>query len=456
MSEREWWVDAAAGSGGDGSKQRPFSTLTPALKPCALIHLATGIYEGPLELPEDVIIEGSGDAVIHAEAPGTTLRLSRGTLRNLRVQGGAVAISVSDFARIERVTLSGFRTTGLELQRDAMASASEIRVLGSISETVGVRLLPGATAAFDDAKFEGALRHAVHAQGATLSLQRALVTGPVGALHLIESDARVVELRAAGGRGPAVFTAQSTLSLERLLVDGHEFALQAARGSSVFVRTLSSRGAHHAGVSEINSDLQLAHAAISDSGAFGALQLLGGTVRVEDLSVRNATSVGVMARHARFEARHVSVAGVRHEPGQAGELSDGDGVMFRGGSATLAQLEVSSTAGTGLSATSHARVTVGEFNCHACTVAAALVERGGTVNIHSLRATGSNSAALVIPDQADADVGDLTTDAVLPQAVWAECNSGARVVIRRLSTPVPPSPSRCIEYPTSPEPPGKK
>ena len=89
----EVWVDGSATPGGNCSSDHPYRDLKAALAPGALIHLAAGIYPGPITLPDGAaLISKNGTGVISLEGSGAVMTAGRGRLEGLSIQGGEVEV----------------------------------------------------------------------------------------------------------------------------------------------------------------------------------------------------------------------------------------------------------------------------------------------------------------------------------------------------------------------------
>ncbi|HSP81040.1 MAG TPA: hypothetical protein VLQ93_21130, partial [Myxococcaceae bacterium] len=119
----EVWVDGGLGEEGDGSRERPFTTLAPALARAEAagaplrVHLAPGRYRGPFVLPAGLELVGGGEAtVLQGEGEEVVVRAPRGvTLRRLGLEGDGGGLKAGGPVELEAVRFGGQpgRGTGL-------------------------------------------------------------------------------------------------------------------------------------------------------------------------------------------------------------------------------------------------------------------------------------------------------------------------------------------------------
>ncbi|WP_254036989.1 hypothetical protein [Myxococcus guangdongensis] len=201
VGRTEHWVDAAVQGRGEGTREKPWSSLSDALgHPGTLtVHLAAGEYRGSFTLPEGVRLEGKGPAtVLVAEGPETVV----------------------------------LRADGSEVESAGKAPST---ALPSSSQEPPPR----------EASQGQSLDEAAPGQGATRPLTDAMSVRPEekGKAPSGEAPRR----SAAGADQPLAFEEGVTL-LRNLTIRGGAWGVQVTRGRQVSAQNVSFTGQHRGGV----------------------------------------------------------------------------------------------------------------------------------------------------------------------------------------------------------------
>lgn len=436
----ERWVDAHAPEGGDGTSALPFKRLTGVLAPNLTVHLRSGLYAGPFELPPGIHLVGHGEVVLFAEGETTVVTATSATFEGLSLQGGFIGLNASGPVTLRRVHLSGHRRVAVTTRSELTIEDSVLE--GTVSETRGVVLSAGAKGVLNRVRFTGAFRRAVDAEDAVLEATELVSDGPVEALHLARTQALVRKLTVSGGRGPGIFAVEGALTLSDATVNGHEYGLEAKK-TALTVEGFTSRKAEFAGIAALQCTGTLRHVSTEDSGSYGGLQLLESALTVEGLKVKRGASTGVLVRLGTVTLDDATIEQIRPDHGPGGD-DGGDGLHVRDAEVTVKNLTVRDVEGLGVFASAAARVKIQLLRCERCKVGSVLAERIATVSVHGLISRGGQGPAIAVPDRASIVVedADITSSEA---AIWAECSQGAQVTVRRLKSNLPQPPSPCIE-----------
>jgi hypothetical protein len=429
------WVDASAREGGDGTRERPVRSLPRELPADTDVHVRTGLYEGPFVLGDGASLEGHGEVVLHAGPDGALLRAGNGAVRGVSLQGGAVGLEATGALSLERARLSGQRQQAATIT--GSVRARDLEVVGVVEGIDG--LVVSGALELDRARFTGGLKRAVRVLEGGRALVRASTSeGPKTFVHALSARVALKDGAARGGSSAAVFISGGELAVDDLDVTGHEYALQAVRGARVTAKGLRSTGALDAAVSVIEVTLELRDAQLAHTGPGGAVSAQQSTTTLEDVSVRDATHLGFFvkqgsARLARCAVERVSADGV----------SQGDAVMARDARVTIEGLRVADVEGSALFASAFAEVSVRRLEVERAAASAFFVERGATVRGGDVLVRGGRGPAVLVPDAATVELEGLSV-ASGEVPIYAECDLGARVTVRRLESTQPQPQSRCV------------
>ena len=99
--------------------------------------------------------------------------------------------------------------------------------------------------------------------------------------------------------------------------------------------------------------------------------------------------------------------------------------------------------GVGVFASAAAQVALEKLSCERCRVGVVVAELAAEVSVRGLVSRGGEGPAIVVLDRASATVEDADV-AVVQAPIWAECDLGARVTVKRMKSNVPLPASGCI------------
>ncbi|HEY8206419.1 MAG TPA: hypothetical protein VIG99_02985 [Myxococcaceae bacterium] len=441
----ERWVDASAPEGGEGTEARPFRALGAALAPeragvPVRVHVRTGLYRGPFELPAKWEIEGPESAVLFVEgAGGAVLAVADGRVAGVSLQGGAVGLAASGPVRAEGIHCSGQRQAAVEVRGGSLElSGADVRA--SVSEILGVNVIQG-RARVQDSAFTGPFRRAVKAEGAAVevTVERTRFVEAVTAVQLVGVNGHLLGLSVRGGRGPAVFVGGGEVVVEGLEVDGQEYALL-AREARLHARRITSRGAEQGGVALVKSRSALADLTVSGSGPVGAVEVVGGELDLQRFRIQRAASYGVHARSARVAISDGTIEEVTSD--RDGTL--GDGVHLRDAKGRVERVTVRGAGGSGLLVAEGSDIHGTELALERCRWGGVVVETLSSFFGRTIAVRDGGGAALAVPTEAGASVTGLTSVRNQEGAVWAECSEGARVTLKGLTDDAPRPRPRCV------------
>lgn len=436
----ERWCDASAPAGGDGSAARPWRALPGEVPQGVALHVASGLYPGPVRLRAGSRLVGTGVVVLVGGAAAAAVILEDAALERVSVQGGEVGVLALGAVRLEEVHLSGQRAAALRAGPGARVTAARLEVVGTLP---GVDGLAGEDAVLElrGARFSGGLRRAVALQGGAATLEGLRAEGPATLLHAVEARASLRDAAAAGGQGPAVFAAGGQLQVRQLTVAGHEYAVQASR-TQVVLEGVTARGPRQAGVALRRTTGRIAALRVERAGEEGGLLLDEASTRLEGVAVRGAASWGVLVRLGSAELDRLRVEAIRGEAG-GGPAVLGDGLVVRDAQVDGGVVEVGEVDGAGLLASAGASVRLQALRVAGSGGPGAAVERGAGLELGSLEVEGARGPALLATEGGHAAVGRLAAGEV-DGLVWADCEAGARVTVAQVARGPAPLPSRCV------------
>lgn len=263
-----WFADADAGAGGDGSADRPWSTLAIALAqvPAGATIALRGTFDEPVRLTQAVTLRGlcPGSSAIRAnQEAAVTVQGAEVELRALSLSGGT-AVSAQGGA----VNLDGLHLTG-RVGIDQVGGTVTIHTLSLTTTGTGAWVRGGE----------------MSGSGLELAIEdgTGLITGPTATVTL-----QGIGLHGQpGARRPFWFAGRATA--EALWADG-----QFGSGSMITAGAAVLR------------DLRLA----ADSG--GALRVLASaTVSIERAEISGADSFGLKVEGAALEAHDLTITDIR-------------------------------------------------------------------------------------------------------------------------------------------------
>jgi hypothetical protein len=442
VSSTDFFVDASAPPGGDGSEAHPLQRLEQALGPGGRrIRLAAGIYSGGLVL-ESVELVGGKSVVLATTPPAICLR-TRGAVKltGVQIQGGLTGLQVQNGrAELRGIRFSGQRGPAVEVSGESELVLEGSALRAGVSEQHGLRLAPGARATVRDVSFEGPFSRAVSATDpAALRLERVKVQQAVTAFHLEGGEASISTLEAGGGRGPALYVARGRLHLSGVTLVGHEYGLLTGDEAQVDGTDVRSRNAERAGVAIVRSRATLSRLSVDGAGNYGGVQLVGAQARFIDLSISGGRSSGLVMRDGRLEVLRARVSGL-----QSAEPGAGDAMQIRGGEATISHLVVDRCSGIGVLAAEGARVTVQGSEVRGAGVAGLSAETDAHLQATDVTLEGSAGPAVLVLDGGEAKLRRIRARDNQKGAVWAECAARAAVDVEEWSGDIRPTRSACV------------
>jgi hypothetical protein len=246
------------------------------------------------------------------------------------------------------------------------------------------------------------------------------------------------QISATGGRGPAVFVARGEVDVAGLEVDGHEYALL-SRQAILTVRSLRSRKAERAAIALVGGSARIEDLAISESGSSGAVNLVGGEVTIRRFRIERAATFGMLVRSSKIAIADGEIARVSAEP----DGLMGDGIQLRGARGTVERVAGRQLAGSGLLVAEASEVTGADLTLERCRWGGVVVETLSNFTGRSIAASESG-VALAVLSEATATVVGLTSARNEQGAVWADCDRGARVILRAPVDDAPRPFPRCV------------
>lgn len=428
------WVDGAWSGAGDGSRARPFGSLSEALArvpgggPPLRVHLAPGRYPGPFVLPAGVELVGAGaGSVLHGGGTEPVVRAPGGALlKDLVLEGGSWGLEAAGPVRLEAVR---FREQGTGAVR---VEAGHLTVVGGGFEAggtgaVGVLLVGGSRAEVREATFTGAFRRGVEARDSEAELESVRFRGPLTALYQEAGRVRLRDVSVAGGSEVGLFVQRGTLRLEDVTVTGHEYGLQSMK-ATLEGRGFTSVRAVRAGVALIGSQVELEDTVVLGSGGFGGVSLVASETVLRGLRVDGAQEYGVTATRGRLRLERAILTRLTTRDGDAG-----DGLHLRDTRVEAEGLVVRGAAGVGVLAAQGSQVVLREASLESCREAGVWAETLARVTAVGLEVRGSGGPALVALED-----GVLRVDALLARdnaagLVMADCQGATGVTLGRVS-----------------------
>jgi hypothetical protein len=443
------WVDAHAAEGGDGTSTRPFRRLQEALAltaPRRQVHLAPGLYPGPFIATDGTELVGGSATVLTADGPVTVLE-AQGTvsLRRLLVQGGRVGLRAAGSVRLSAVRFSGQRAAAISLAAGTTLEADATLLEATVSEALGLAIEAGARARLSGCTFEGPWRRGIEGTAPeNLTVTKSRFRGAVIALHLRGGLADLSDVTISEGRGPGLYVVGGTLRLHRVQVTGHEYALLTGTGAVVEAEDFTSTRADRAGVAVVNATARFTRLTITFAGTFGGLQGVASDLTVEHLLVEDVAGTGVSMRQGSLRLDQGKVRRMRDPDGSAA-----DGVVFRGGRATVTDLEVQETGGACVVAAEGSELLLSRSTLERCRTAGLVAETGARVSASVLTVQTSDGPGAVATSDATLVLRGFRATSTA-HAVWAECAAGAHVAAWGVVGTLPSLP--CVEALLQPPP----
>ncbi|MFY0564867.1 hypothetical protein ACN28E_13505 [Archangium lansingense] len=388
----EVWVDGTRSEAGDGSRTRPFASLSEALArvqeggPPVRVHLAPGRYRGPFVLPAGLELVGAGEgSVLYGEGAEPVIRAPGGVL-------------LKDLA---------FEAEG--------------------KGAVGVLLVGGSRAEVREATFTGAFKRGVEARDAEVELESVRFHGLVTALYQEAGRVRLRHVSVEGGSEAGLFVQRGTLRLEDVTVTGHEYGLQSMK-ATLEGRGFTSVRALRAGLALVGSQAELEDTVVLDSGGFGGVSLVASETVLRGLRVEGGEEYGVSVSRGRLQLERAVITGLKTRDGDAG-----DGLHLRDAQVEVEGLLVREAAGVGVLAAQGSQVVLREVSLEACREAGVWAETLAQVTAVGLEVRGSGGPALVALEDGVLRVDALTAWDNAAGLVMADCQGATGVTLSRVT-----------------------
>ncbi|WP_395832000.1 hypothetical protein [Archangium violaceum] len=424
----EVWVEGARQEAGDGSRERPFSTLVEALARAAdggrplRVHLAPGRYRGPFVLPAGLELVGAGEgSVLEGEGAGPVVRAPGGAvLRGVAIQGGSWGLEAAKGVRLAAVRFSGQGTGAVRVEAGHLSVEEGVFESGGAG-TVGVMLVGGSRGEVREGTFTGAFRRGVETRDSDVELESVRFRGPLTALYQAGGQVRLRHAAVEDGPEVGLFVQHGTLRLEDVTVTGHEYGLQGL-DATLEARGFTSVRAVRAGVALIGSRGVLEDSVVQGSGGFGAVSLLGSDMVVRGLRVEGADAYGISATRGRLRLQRTLITRLTTREGDSG-----DGLHLRDVEVEVEGLVVRDVAGAGVLAAQGARVVLRDVSLEACREAGVWAETLARVTAEGLEVRGSGGPALVALEEGVLQVDALTARDNAGGLVVADCQGATGV-----------------------------
>ncbi len=291
------FVDAAA-SGGDGTRERPFTRIAEALvdaPPRVVIALAKGTYREDVELPAGVMLRGACAAETRIESETmATSGLVRTAAAGVSVEqvsispGQRAGVSASGAAasmQLRAVVVDGAANAGVFAVDGARVEARELLVTrtgaGIAVAYAAVLVGPGAEAVLDHVSIVGSDSYGVAISDesrATISDAWIEDTG-VAAINLeAGSHATATRVAALRAHGFAIYVRNSELTMSQAIVAGLE---------------PNEVGLSYGGVVVFGeSDVTLSRTFVTDNRGRGIAAAMGGHLRLTDTVLCGSSGAG--------------------------------------------------------------------------------------------------------------------------------------------------------------------
>jgi hypothetical protein len=382
------YVSASARSSavpGDGTKGHPFATVSAGLASGArTVFIAGGRYPERVTLAAGQTLVGQAGARIEGPADGPVLTADGGTVRGLSLTSAApLGVRISGPVRFEAVRLDLRGKAGIAIERGALRWDGG-QLSGAAASRTALSLSPGAQAQLSQVELTGPFQEGIVAEGADLSLTDVRVRGCALGVRVRGGRARLSGLRIEGGGGIGLFVGPGTLRAESLVVSGHEYGVLVGQGAEVTLRAVTLSKNRRAGLAAQGGKLKVEGGVISDSGAFGGIQLSHATTELDGLRVLRSQGEGITVIGGEAHLHTVTVDQVTDPAG-----AEGEGILVRLGHARLENVSVSHVAGLGLYAAQAATVEFDRLRLTACEAGSVAAEAGSSVSGNVLRLRGA-------------------------------------------------------------------
>jgi hypothetical protein len=430
----EVWVDGSKKGRGDGSRARPFASLSEVLArglgggAPVRVHLAPGRYAGPFVLPAGLELVGAGEgSVLHGEGTEPVIRAPGGIrLKGLALEGGSWGLEAGGPVRLEAVRFRGQGTGAVRVE------AGHLTVVGGGFDAKGpggggVLLVGGSRAEVRGATFTGAFKRGVEARNAEVEVEAVRFRGPLTALYQEAGRVRLRNVSVEGGSEVGLFVQRGTLRLEDVTVTGHEFGLQSMK-ATLEGRGFTSVRAARAGVALVGSQAELEDTVVLGSGGYGGVSLVASETVLRGLRVDGAEEYGLMAMRGRLRLERAVITRLKTSDGEAG-----DGLHLRDTRVEVEGLVVREAAGVGVLAAQGSQVVLREVSLESCREAGVWAETLARVTATGLEVRGSGGPALVAMVDGVLRVDALTVRDNAAGLVMADCEGATGVTLGRVT-----------------------
>jgi hypothetical protein len=354
--------DQTSAAPADGSPERPFSSVSEALRAApagALVRVAEGTYAEALLFDRSAVLAGAGAAKTRlVAAPGQSgpvVRVqgnARVELRDLAVERAPVGVSVEGGGlRLHRVALRELAESAL-VARDAEVAFfdGEVLAVGAATRSVAVRI-EGGSLEMRRTVLRRSGRRAIEIRGARALLDTVQVSDvQLAAVQALDGAEVTIE----GGRferigGSALYAGAAKLVVKRASVSHAEYGAIGFRGAELVVRDSELSDTRIASVGLVRAHGLVEHCVLARGGSDAAVAITeaSGIVRLVSNRIVQPGPLGVHITHSTVVATDNSIAGASLD--REGDM--GDGIYALDADLSLERNEVRGNAGSGVTAT---------------------------------------------------------------------------------------------------------
>jgi nitrous oxidase accessory protein NosD len=345
----------------DGSSEKPFSTISEALRAApagALIRIAEGTYPEAFVIDRAAVLAGAGAEKTRLTGPpgqkGPLVRMRGGArveLRDLAIEHAAAGVAVEGGSvRLRRVALRELAESAL-VARDAEVAFSdgEVSAVGAGTRSVAIRI--------DGGSLEMRRATLRHCGRRAIVLRRAR-----GLLESVEvSDAQLAAVQAVdgaevtieGGRferigGSALYAGAAKLTVKRAWVSHAEYGAVGFRGAELELRDTEVSDTRVASVGLVRAKALIDHCVLARGGTDAAVAITEapGTVRLVANRILQPGPLGLHVTHSTVVATDNTIEGAVLD--REGDM--GDGIYALDADLSLERNEVRGNAGSGVTA----------------------------------------------------------------------------------------------------------
>jgi len=392
---------------GDGTRSHPYATVSAGLASGArTVFIARGRYPERVTLTADQALVGEPGAWLEGPKDGPVLTASGGTVRGLTLTSAApVGVRIHGTVRFEAVRLTLRGETGVRVEQgtlrwDGGRLGSADNGAAPTART-GLSLAAGAKAELSQMEVTGPFMEGIVSQDAGLTLADVRVRGCALGVRVRGGSAQLSRVRIDGGDLLGLFVGPGSLRADALVVSGHEYGVLVGQGGDATLRAVTLSKNRRAGLAAQGGKVQVTGGVISDSGAFGGVQLSHATADLDGLRVLRSQGEGIALIGGEAHLHRVTVDGVTDPTG-----AEGEGILVRLGHARLDNVSVSHATGLGLFAAQAATVTFDRLRLTDCAAGSVAAEAGASVTGKVLRLGGA-AAQLIATRQGKLQFGEV-------------------------------------------------